>query len=590
MEEFKESNFGNTELLEKRFNSYLKDLPITPEELQKSLLDVGTGKGDFIKYLREVLGNKSAIGVERNAFKIDENYEGLVVADGLQLPFDDESFDTVVSHDYLPMFVSDPEKMQIAIEEQLRVVKEEGKIMGNIHTPDSVVATGDEIRKNLGADYSERDEENFKKQYEGAQKLIHYLNSFDPREYKVEFVKKTDKTVVVITKLKILNISYTKTFSEEEIGAIKQEILTDSLDVMDVKSLEKEMEENPENMDTLLHKSFEKLLEIFETLYKIDQRKLAVFITLMYENNWLPTFKELTGENVSMEVYYESFITALKDKTINKEEWISFLRAYKEYLEKENEWLQENQERLIENFVSRFEKKINPLLSQPVSIEDIRRVLKNNTIRIADNLNSGPDGMHNFSGIMYIGLTNLVTLERLEEDLDLILDQVFNHEALHAISSGQAVQRNRFDGEEIDENGDHTIYWSAADDSEWSGLQLREFNGKKFIWLNEAITESLAALTVEGEPIAYLEEIELFNLICEKGNIDPQLFYDTYFEKKGRLRDKNSDRNFWNELIKRLNEAFPMGNKKFLVCLDDIVREEGIERGLEFVLNEEWKR
>ncbi|MEN9921630.1 MAG: ubiE/COQ5 methyltransferase family [Candidatus Parcubacteria bacterium] len=590
MEEFKESNLRNTELLEKRFNSYMKDLPLTPEDLRNPLLDVGTGKGDFIKYLREVLGNKSAIGVERSASKIDENYEGLIVADGMDLPFDDESFDTVTSHNYLPMFVSDPIKMQTAIEEQLRVVKEGGKIMGDIHTPESVTACDAELRQNLGSDYTKRDEEISKEQYEGAEKLQQYLKSLNPEEYKVEFVGSSDKTVVVITKLKYLNISYTKVFSKEEMDRIKQENMSDSLDIMDVQSLEKQMEENPEDSTAILNKSIDKFLEIFENLYKVDRYKLAVFITLIRENNWLSNAIELKGENTSLSDYYEGLVLVLKNKTINKEQWLAFLRGYKKYLEKQNEWLIENREDLVTNFISQFDERINPLLTKPVSIEEIEEILRNNEIRLSDILNFEHDGLHNFSGIIYIGLANLVTLDHTEEEAELILNQIFNHETLHAITGGQAVQRNRFDGEEEDEYGVRTVYWSAEGDEEWSGLQVHQFKGKKFIWLNEAITESLATVSTGGEPIAYPEEIKLFNLICEKGKINPQIFYDAYFEKKGRLRNKNSDRNFWNELIKKLNEAFPMRNKKFLVCLDDIIREDGIERGLEFVLNEEWKK
>lgn len=191
----------NIEALEGAFKYYMKDFPLTQEDLQKSLLDVGTGTGEFIKYMRDVLGNKNVIGVDYQRHKIDPNYEGLIVANGMDLPFEEESFDNVIAHNYLPMFVSDPIKMQRAIEESLRVVKKKGKVMGDIHTPESVVICNDELRQNLGKDYTERDEELFKQQYKGAEKLQEYLEGLDQDRYVVELIGNLNKRVLVITKL-----------------------------------------------------------------------------------------------------------------------------------------------------------------------------------------------------------------------------------------------------------------------------------------------------------------------------------------------------------------------------------------------------
>lgn len=191
----------NTEVLERSFKYYLKDLPLTEEELQKPLLDVGTGRGEFVKYLREIIGNREAVGVDYQSSKIDRTYKGLIVADGMNLPFKEKSFDTVTAHNYLPMFVSNPIKMQAAIEELLRVVKKGGRVMGDIHTPESIISVNDELRKNMGENYTERDQILFEESFQGAEKLQEYLKQLNPDEAKVEFSGLPEKTVVVITKL-----------------------------------------------------------------------------------------------------------------------------------------------------------------------------------------------------------------------------------------------------------------------------------------------------------------------------------------------------------------------------------------------------
>ena len=86
---------------EKAFFMYQKYFQLSPEDLSKSLLDIGAGSGDFIKHVRETLGNKNAYGIEKQKSKI-ENKEGLFVADGAHLPFDDESFEIVIAKKLFP--------------------------------------------------------------------------------------------------------------------------------------------------------------------------------------------------------------------------------------------------------------------------------------------------------------------------------------------------------------------------------------------------------------------------------------------------------------------------------------------------------
>jgi ubiquinone/menaquinone biosynthesis C-methylase UbiE len=105
---------------------------------KKSILDVGTGEGSFVKYLREVVGNKNAYGVESSEFVVEQGTDGIFVADGLELPFDDNTFELVTAKHYLPIFLAlGEEKNKRAIDELLRVLNLGGKLVADIFTPEN---------------------------------------------------------------------------------------------------------------------------------------------------------------------------------------------------------------------------------------------------------------------------------------------------------------------------------------------------------------------------------------------------------------------------------------------------------------------
>jgi len=188
---------GNEELKE-AFEYYLADLPLTPDDLQKPLLDVGAGEGKFVQYVREVLGNSEAIGVEAQEHKISGK-EGLIVSDGLELPFPDESFDVVIAHNYLPMFVAEPAQMEAAIRELIRVAKKGGKVMGDISTPESVTRSDEETKNALGAEYSERDRQLHERRLKGAESLRSFLDTLK-QDHEVQSLKPHAHTVIIVRK------------------------------------------------------------------------------------------------------------------------------------------------------------------------------------------------------------------------------------------------------------------------------------------------------------------------------------------------------------------------------------------------------
>lgn len=204
MEKLHHENYGakSHEQLENKFKYYLKDLPLTPEDLQKPFLDVGAHTGEFVQYLREVLQNKQAVGVEIQPAKIMHQEEGFVAADGLNLPFKDETFDVVTAHNYFPMFVDEPLKMQTSIMELLRVAKKGGKVMGDIKTPNGVIEGEKELQVSLGKDYGERNKKSLAEEYSGANELQHFLKTLVGENYDVQVTNPSENRFVLVIQKK----------------------------------------------------------------------------------------------------------------------------------------------------------------------------------------------------------------------------------------------------------------------------------------------------------------------------------------------------------------------------------------------------
>ncbi len=118
------------------FESYQDDFALTEAELKKPLLDVGANKGDFVRYVREVIGNDAAYGIDKNRYSVDPSQPGMLVGDGLALPYPDGTFDTVIASNYLPIFNGDPERLTQAIDELIRMAAPGGKVIANIFTPE----------------------------------------------------------------------------------------------------------------------------------------------------------------------------------------------------------------------------------------------------------------------------------------------------------------------------------------------------------------------------------------------------------------------------------------------------------------------
>lgn len=181
---------------EKAFHSYMKDFSLDEEDLKKPILDVGAGPGHFIKYLRNKLGNNNAYGVEKAGFRLRSGTDGMVIADGFSLPFADNTFETVVSRNFLPMFTDDIEESRKIIKELIRVTKAGGKIMGNISTPKlEIEEAKDEVYE--GAPLFDKF---FKERHDGALKVQSFLKELKDDGYVVDQKEYDHRAIVIIQK------------------------------------------------------------------------------------------------------------------------------------------------------------------------------------------------------------------------------------------------------------------------------------------------------------------------------------------------------------------------------------------------------
>ena len=99
MEQYKEKEVTDQDL----FESYVRDLHLTPEDLGKKILDVGSEFAQFAKYAKENGINDRIFSFDgRDVFEEREKS----VQGGMEvgLPFKNESFDLIVSHAAFPYF------------------------------------------------------------------------------------------------------------------------------------------------------------------------------------------------------------------------------------------------------------------------------------------------------------------------------------------------------------------------------------------------------------------------------------------------------------------------------------------------------
>ncbi len=132
-----EDKYDNWELRKHRFVDEMRPvlfqyMGITPDSY---VLDCGCGTGVLARYIARGLGSGRVLGFDISRYLVDygnariadENLSDvckLVVADGFELPFDDNTFDAVTNYTYMGV-LSDP---VAGLKEMIRVCKKGGTV------------------------------------------------------------------------------------------------------------------------------------------------------------------------------------------------------------------------------------------------------------------------------------------------------------------------------------------------------------------------------------------------------------------------------------------------------------------------------
>lgn len=127
---------------EYKFKEYVRNLKLSPEDLNKKILDIGSGAGNFAKWASEHEGGKNIYSVDK--YNAETSTPNIVRGEANKLPFKDGSFELVISNNSMPSLLyfedktqskinprykHDPHKnMNEGLSEMLRVLKSEGEI------------------------------------------------------------------------------------------------------------------------------------------------------------------------------------------------------------------------------------------------------------------------------------------------------------------------------------------------------------------------------------------------------------------------------------------------------------------------------
>ncbi len=104
--------------------------------INKNVLDLGCGNGVYTKYVTELGIKPTALDINHDSLKLAREYVGqpklkICQASGLNLPFDDATFDLVICIETISHIPH--EKQSLAFKEISRVIKNDGMLITSVH-------------------------------------------------------------------------------------------------------------------------------------------------------------------------------------------------------------------------------------------------------------------------------------------------------------------------------------------------------------------------------------------------------------------------------------------------------------------------
>jgi hypothetical protein len=348
---------------------------------------------------------------------------------------------------------------------------------------------------------------------------------------------------------------------------------------------------------------------IATNMRKLSGNKNAeFFLNTVSSALYVPEVAELWGEvrqnsfenepSINEQVY-NNIVSMIERGDFPIESWKAILDTYDSRLDQLREWMKSKEGEIKSKFIKKFIATINPKLSKPKSLDDLEALLHDTKLLVADpiinNISATAGSVAGMKIVTFMHVSRLykAMLDDTESEFENVsetdfLEAVVYHELLHVVSDTDLMLYSKYIHKIEEKEGRPIVhsYRYNMSASQWCGVSVTGGKYKKFVWLNEAITESQATELTGRESTGYQTEIKLFKLISEKGliPIDLKYFRDAYFEMKSS-RDGGRSLEYWNELIKQIRIAYPH-DEYFLNHLDDYIQKNGILKAIEIF--EKW--
>lgn len=180
------------------FEQYQDDFSLDDVRLEhNAILDVGSGAGNFVRYLHEELGNKNAYGVDCDQTILDEACPYLANGTLHALPYSDNLFDTTLSRNVFDglFFSKESYDIENALSELMRVTKEGGLVLYAIKNPDNI---RQKIIENI--EDTQTKTHLLQKLVEGIEIEARYLQKMQSLGNKVSIISRDTRRIVKIEK------------------------------------------------------------------------------------------------------------------------------------------------------------------------------------------------------------------------------------------------------------------------------------------------------------------------------------------------------------------------------------------------------